>query len=258
MKKSKKGVNFEKTPLDVILKLANPLHVLDDDFVAAAELKYGDARNKCALFLNIVKGIVVSEALICQVLNRSVADSQIIELFMQKSGGIGVTAEMLEVVQTDRDLEQLLKHKSMCQITSGILKSQKTLRCMELLLDFDPETPVNEEVIFRALEIENHSRSAYVLEILFDRSTDIAVSQEMLQAARYAANMEILLKRLQPGTRIFIDVVAAVSKLKYGEAYKTLRTLLKFDFSIRLDPKMALQTIGRPIKHRRTGDASGA
>lgn len=255
--KSKSGVGFERsqieTPLDVMLKFANSLHILDDDFVAAAELKYGDAKNKRALFLDIAKDMVVSEAVICQVLNRSVVDNEIIDLLMQRSGGIGVTAKMLEAVRTDRDLEKLLNYKPVCRITPEILKSQKTLKCMKLLLDINPETPVTEEVIFRALEIRNDLRGwcrwrtkeeKEVLETLFDRSTDIAVTQEMLQAARFEADMEILLKRLEPGTRISTDVVAAISKLELGEAYPTMRPLLKFDPSIRLDSEMALQTIG--------------
>jgi hypothetical protein len=83
-----------------------------------------------------------------------------------------------------------------------------------------------------------------VLETLFDRSPDIAVTEEMVQAVRCAPDIEILLKHLEPGTRISTDVVAAVSKIGLGGACLTMRPLLKFDPSIRLDPKMALQTIG--------------
>lgn len=256
--KRQRGPGFEpsqiETPLGVILKLANPLHILDDDLVAAAELKYGDTRNTFALVLDIAKGMVVSETVICHILNRAHVDNQIIMLLMQRSGGIGVTAKMLEAVRTDHDLEKLLKHKPVCRITPEILKSQKTLKCMRLLLDIDPETPVTKEVIFRALEFGNDSKLLYrwlkegndVLETLFDRSPDIAVTQEMLQAVRCAADMETLLKHLEPGTRISTDVVAAVSKIELGEAYLTMRPLLKFDPSIRLDPKMALQMISYP------------
>ena len=83
-----------------------------------------------------------------------------------------------------------------------------------------------------------------VLKILFDRNPNIIVTQKMVQTARSAADMEILLKRLKPGTPIPTDVVAAVSKINSGWAYLTMRPLLKFDPSIRLDPDMALQMIG--------------
>jgi len=255
--KRQRGMSFERsqieTPLEVILKLANPLHVPDDDLVAAAGLKYGDAEKWLASLLDIAKDMIVSEAVICHVLKRSLFHNQNIKVLMQRSCGIGVTAKMLEAVQTHYDLEELLKHKPVCQITPEILKSQKKLKCMKLLLDIDPETPVTEEVVFRALEIGNDSDRMYrqhnqegkdVLETLFDRSPDIAVSEEMLQAVRCAPDMEILLKHLEPGTRISTDVVAALSKKELGPAYLTMRLLLKFDPSIRLDPKMALQTIG--------------
>lgn len=244
------------------MKLANPLHILDDHLVAAVELKYGDAVNKVASILDRAKGMVVSEAVICHIIKCSRVDSQIIRLLIQRSGGIGVTAKMLEAVRTHYDLEALLEHKLVCRITPEILKSQKTLKCMKLLLDVDPETPVTEEVIFRALEIGNESskfgwlkeEGNDVLETLFDRSPDIAVTQEMLQAVRCAAHWEILLKRLKPGTRISTDVVKAATKIELGEANlrslimlgdarSAMRLLLRSDPSITLDPKMALQTI---------------
>ena len=260
-----RGNDFERsqieTPLDVILKLANPLHILDDDLVAAAELNYGD--ETLTSLLDIDKGMVVSEAVICRVFNRSRVGNQIIKLLMQRRGGVGVTAKMLEVVQTHYDLEELLKHRPVCRITPEILKSQKTLKCIKLLLDFDPETLVTEEVIFRALEIENDLSRNFrllkkerndVLENLFDRNPDIAVTQDMLQAVRCVAHMEILLKRLKPGTRISTDVVAAVSKIELrednrrslmmlGEGCLTMRLLLKFDPGITIDAKMAFQMI---------------
>ena len=252
-----------ETPLEVILKLANPLHILDNDLMAATKLEYGDAKNTLISLLDIAKGITVSEELICHVLNRSHVDNRKIKLLMQRSGDIGVTAKMLEAVQSDHGLEELLRHKPVCRITPEILKSQQTPKCMKLLLDFDPKTSVTEAVIFRALNIGNHWSRGHglfkkdgfdVLETLFDRSPDIAVTQEMLQSVCCAADMEILLKHLKPGTRISTDVVTAVSKtemgepdqrglMKLGEACRTMCLLLKFDPSIKLDPKIALRTI---------------
>lgn len=256
---SKRGIGFEhsrtETFLDVILKRVSPLHILDDDFTAAVELNYEDAKNKLASVLDIAKGMIVSEAAICQVLKSSFVDNQIIELFMQRSGRIGVTAKMLKAVRTHHDLEMLLQHKPVCRITPRILESQKTLECMELLLDIDPETTVTEEVIFRALEIGidlnrkriwSEGKMNDVLETLFDRNPDIAVTQDMFQAVRYASDLEILLKRLEPGTHIITNAVATLPKIRPGEVDLTLLLLLKFDPSIRLVPKMTLQTLGRP------------
>ncbi|MCJ1385190.1 hypothetical protein MMC17_008311 [Xylographa soralifera] len=186
---------------------------------------------------------------------HSHVSNQIIKLHMQRSGGIGVTVKMLEAVPTQYNLEELLKHRPVYRITPEILKSQKELKCMKLLLDIDPETPVTEEVVFRALKIGDDVNRRYsrheqegkdVLEALFDRSPDIIVTEEMMQAVRCEEDMEILLKHLEPGTRISTDVIVAVSKLGEGHVYLTMRPLLKFDPSIRLDPKMALQMIRYP------------
>jgi aminoglycoside N3'-acetyltransferase len=80
--------------LEVILKLANPLHILDDDLVAVAELNYSDAEKILSSLLDIAKGMLVSEAVICRVFKRSRADNQIFNLLIQSSGSIGVTAKM--------------------------------------------------------------------------------------------------------------------------------------------------------------------
>ena len=244
-----------ETTLDVILKLARPLHVLDDDLLTAAELYYRDAEDTLTLLFDIDKDVIVPEAVLCNVLKRPNVDNQIIQLLMQRSGGIGVTAKMLTAVETHYNLEKLLEHRPVSGITPEILKSQKELKCMKLLMDIAPETTVTEEVIFRALEIRDvlnrwdtsrKQEEKEVLETLLERSPDIVVSEEMLQAVRCAADMEILLNHLSPGTCISFDVIAAVSKLNSPEAYRTMRPLLKFDPSIRLDPDMVLRMIVWP------------
>ncbi|KAL8790515.1 MAG: hypothetical protein Q9195_006346 [Heterodermia aff. obscurata] len=247
----------KESPLEIILKLANPLHIRDEDLVKAAELGYGDAEETIALLLDFAKDMIVSEAVICHILESRYAEEQIIQLLTQRNGGIGVTAKMLTTVKDVWILEELLKHNPIPEITPNILKSQKNLECMELLLEFDHETPVTKEVIFRALEIRpdlsglghtSHEQDEReVLEILFDRSPSIVVSQEMLQAVRCAADMEILLDHLEPGTCISIHVIMAVAKLKPEEDYETMRLLLKFDPNIKLNHEMILQMIRYPV-----------
>ena len=253
-----------EAPLEIILELANPLRVLDEDLITAAKLDNRDAEKTLALLLNVAKDMVVSEAVICNALNRTYVDNQIIQLLMSRNGGIGVTAKMLKAVKNHCDLKDLLQHRPICKITPEILKSQKELECMKLLLEIAPETPVTEEVVLRALQFGNSLDRMYIpgeqegkgmLETLLDRSPDIAVSEEMLQAVRCAADMEILLNHLDPGTHISADVIAAVSKLKHGEAYRTMRPLLRFDPSIRLDHDMVLQMIVQMIVLPDTIDA---
>ena len=243
-------------PLEIILKLANPIHVIDDDLVKCAEvLGHSDGGGMLALLLDISKDMIVSEAVICKILKARYVTPSMIQILMQRNGGIGVTAEMLTAVETHYNLEELLEHRPICRITPEILRSQKELECLKLLMEFSPETPVTEEVVFRALQIRNISYPRHmsrkqegkeVLETLFDRNPDITVSEVMLQAVRCAVDMEILLNHLDPGMYISADVVAAVSKLEFGEAYWTMRPLLKFDPSIKLDHDMVLQMIVLP------------
>ena len=233
------GESHQETPLEAITKPAKPLHVTDDDFVAAAELGYKDGREMLALLLGVAEDMVVSERVICRILTRSSVDGNIIRLLMQRSGGIGVTVEMLKAVADDHNLENLLKQKTICPITPDILASQRSLKCMEMLLMVDPTTPVTEEVVFQALRIgsgyeRRHLRGVTkvkkdVLEILFDRNPGISVTEEMLTKVRYSADMKILLQRLEPSTHISNDVVVAISKLERGEAYWTMHPLLKFN-----------------------------
>ena len=172
---------------------------------------------------------------------------------MCRSDGIVEAVNMLEAVQRHCELANVLKHRPACRITPEILRSQKDLECMKLLLNIDPETAVTEGVVFRALEMGSDSSYNFsgqepqgkdVLETLLDRNSAITVTEKMLQAVRCSADMEILLKHLEPGTPISTDVVAALSKIKSGEGYLTMRPLLNFNPSIRLDPKIVLQTIG--------------
>ena len=86
-------------------------------------------------------------------------------------------------------------------------------------------TDIAEEDVFGALEIRNvwgrrhmsrEHEGKEVIMTLLDHSPDIAVSEKMLQAVRCAADMEILLKHLDPGTGIstnefFFSISAAPS-----------------------------------------------
>ncbi|KAL6713705.1 hypothetical protein ACLMJK_009170 [Lecanora helva] len=223
-------------PLEVMLKLAKPLYVLNSDLVKAIQLPK-DTESTLCLLLDSAKDLIVSEDTICHLLDWPIFQIQILHLLMRRNGGIGASAQLLSA------------------ITPDILVAQKELNCMKLLLDFDPEAPVTQEVIFRALELRNvnswdKAGQAEVLETLLDRCSEVSeatIAKEMLQAVRTAKDMETLLNRLDPGTRISTDVVTSVSKLQHGEAYRTMLVLLEFDPSIKSDHNMALQMIEPPV-----------
>ena len=243
--------SHSEAPLEIILKLADPIHVVNGDLVIAAELGDGDAEKTVALLLDLDRDVIVSEAVICQALELPNVNGLTLQFFMQRNGGIGVTAKMLTTVRTYYHLKELLKHRPICQITPEILKSQEELECIKILMEIDSEMPVTEEIIFRALEIGNvwnrrhgsrKQEGREVLETLLDRNPDICVSEEMLKAVRCATDMEILLNRLDPGTCISTGVVAAVSNSN-DEADETMRLLLKFDPSVELDHETILRVM---------------
>lgn len=129
--------------------------------------------------------------------------------------------------------------------------------------EFRTETLVTEEIIFQILRIRNvlsrlkrmfEEKENGVFETFFDRSSNIAINQQILQVVHCAEDMEILSKRLKPGTRISTVVIATVFKIELKEpdlinqimleeTYLTMQSLLKFGLSIRLDLKNALQMI---------------
>ncbi|KAL8820287.1 MAG: hypothetical protein Q9191_007547 [Dirinaria sp. TL-2023a] len=242
---------YTEAPLDIMMNLANPLHVLNEDLVRAAELNDKDAENTLAFLLDIDQDMIVPETVMCNVLKCSHVGNGIIQLLMQRNGGIGVTAAMLKAVRTHYNLEELLEHRPICRITPEILKFQRERECMKLLLDIAPKTTVTEEVIFRAVEIGHASAGTEVLETLLERRSDVIVSQEMLQAARCGADMKILLNHLSPDTCISSDVIASMENWGPSQslaANETMRSLLQFDPSIRLDHDTILKMIRPPFE----------
>ena len=241
------GHSQTERPLEIILKLANPIRVVNDDLVKAAQLGYRDAEKTIALLLDVAKDLTVSEAAMCHVLESPEVNNQVIHLLMQRKGGIGVTANMLTAVRNHDHLTELLKHRPVCRITPEILKSQKELKCMELLMEIDPQIPVTDEVLLRALEIGNVSNrrnrlpkqeGKEVLETLLDRSPDIAISKEMLQAVRLAADMEILLK-YDPSIKLDADMV--LHMIPFHDAIDTLEMFLEHDPSMPVTEKFFLR-----------------
>lgn len=230
----------EESPLDVIMEVSRPLGILDEDFVAASHT------NTLAKLLDIDRDIQISEQAICRILHETYMVRDTIELVMKRSGGIGVTAGMLQAVRSDGVLEKLLQHRPVCDITNELLESQASLRRMQLLLSLqEHDTQVSERVILHALELgdsdysrknniglRNGESEKAVLEILLERNPHTVVTQEMLKGVRCSEDMEILLKRLEPGTKISDDIVENVAKSKVGDVYRMIRQLQQFDPSV--------------------------
>lgn len=250
----------KETPLAVMLKLEKSIQVLDDDLVAASRLG-GDSSSPLGTLLNLDKTTVVSEHVICRVLgddmSRMTRRSGTISLLMQRCGSPCITEEMIKAARNHYRLKDLLKCGPLCKITPEILQSLRDVESIKLVLERDAEVAVTEGVILRALELNKDRSRSYrsqkrrsengVLELLLERKPQLAVTQDMLKAARCHQDLKILLKRLEPGTSVPDDVVAAVSKLPQGEAFRGMRILLKFDPTIRLSPKLALGMMGSHI-----------
>ncbi|ROW04889.1 hypothetical protein VMCG_04769 [Cytospora schulzeri] len=244
--------SLRETPLGAIIKVAKAVHILeDDDLAIAANVgKYCDTQRLGSL-LELDKDIVVSEKQICKVLRGSPEDKNIIHAMVQRSGGIGVTVDILKAARDCSTIEVLLEHGLLCKITPDLLQLMNDRKSMKLLLDRDSEVPVTHAVVLHALKLDPQLRSndseQAVLEVLFERDPYIPVTHDMLEAVRCAADMEILLKRLEPGTPISNDVVlAVVSALPRSETFRMMRLLLDFDTNIELSLEVSHMVIKIP------------
>lgn len=240
-----------ESPLAAILDLAQNLCLIDFDLVAAAGIRGYSRESIFAKLLSLDEDTMVSEQVICIILKLPSAKPDDVHLAMQRNGGIGVTVYMLKAARDYESLEVLLKSEfgPVCNVTPDVLQKHDR-RSMCLLLDHDPKVHINEKVVIHALESHDDRGQASIgseqilLEELFERSPLVAVTHDMLKAARSAADMQILLKHLEPGTRISDDVVQAESRLDPAEAVQMVRLLLQFDQNIRLGPEVGALIVG--------------
>ncbi|KAF9871054.1 hypothetical protein CkaCkLH20_11471 [Colletotrichum karsti] len=234
--------NGKEDPLSVFMEMIDSLHISDDDLVAAATAKVDTTRLQPLLSRKWSNSI--PEKIICDVLSHENANPDVIKFLMENNGGIGATANILQAVTDERQLEILLEFRPVGRISSTTLASQKSFKCISRLLEADPEVSIPRDVIFRALRPNQYdSKERGLLKVLFERSPQIQVTQDMLEAVRHVEHMKILLDRMDKGTEISSGVVDAISRLDSEESYGIIQRLLKFDPSIHVSQKMASRMV---------------
>ncbi|KAK7974466.1 hypothetical protein PG989_016314 [Apiospora arundinis] len=99
----------KETTIDALRKRAKCLRVCDDDLVYAAEI----GEEFITILLDLDKEMVVSEQVMCRVLGvwKGYREGRgMLELLMQRTGGLDITSGMLKACRNDRVREALLKH----------------------------------------------------------------------------------------------------------------------------------------------------
>ncbi|KAK8068300.1 multiple ankyrin repeats single kh domain-containing protein [Apiospora saccharicola] len=86
----------EETVVEALVKAAKHLRICDNDLVFTATHNFRSERGDLSRLLERDKDIVVSESVICRVVERSLfLDADLLSLLSRKASGIGVTDNML-------------------------------------------------------------------------------------------------------------------------------------------------------------------
>ncbi|KAJ5497742.1 hypothetical protein N7453_006793 [Penicillium expansum] len=129
-------------------------------------------------------------------------------MLLSHSNGIYVTEDILEAASSPEILEVLLQHNPRCGVTEALFKtfarsdSWLGKDYLEVLLDGDISATPTIAVIQGLLEArfrpeEGDAKFNNILEMLFDRNPNIAVTEEMLAATMNSKERDILLSRAQ-------------------------------------------------------------
>ncbi|KAF4899121.1 Ankyrin-1 [Colletotrichum fructicola] len=258
------GRRQEETSLDAILSTVRSLRISDHDVVAVAQSWTFNPEETIPQLLNLDRSTVFHEDTMCHMLSsqsyadilgsqsypnilgsQSYAAAGAIKLLMSRMGGIGVTDRMLKCVSSKKALKALLDCTAGRKVTTDVLLAQENVACMELLLNFDRAAPATQEILLRDLELYDFKGDAKlsVLAELFKRNPELCVTQNMLQAADYAALLEILLSHFRPAAGISEDTLDKIITSTDWQGQEILRLLLKHDPSILVSDKIVLQSL---------------
>ena len=173
-------------------------------------------------------------------------DTDLLESFLQRDGGLGTTGGMIRAAKNPEALSTILSHRPICRITLDMLDyiaSTTTDReLLQMLLDHEEEIPITEEIVPLTLTTrstcerrglgEMSGAAQHFLERLFERNRDLAVTPTMLKKVKYPDDMEILLK-YAPDLQVTPEILkAAASTFEQGE--KLVPMLLAYDKSVKV------------------------
>lgn len=192
------------------------------------------------------KNIVVSEDVIVAAVEKSDPDVDMIHALLKRNGGVGVTETMLKRATHNSAIEALLSHKPICRITLEILQAQRKRKSIKALLEYDQTILPTETLVLSALRAVNlfdYWDPATILEALWERNTNLRVSDEMLKAAYTPNDLQFLLTKRQPSSPISIDVLRAALNPFMNDG-RLLLLLLQYDTTAKVPSEVILPALG--------------
>jgi ankyrin repeat protein len=196
--------------LEIILQTATGLKVRPEDLILAVTVDDDHSRESCEEMTERllrhdstaqVTFDVISHAAKCRGLGNT---ANRLAMLLHRSNGIYVTESILKSASSPKILEVLLRYTPRCEVTDAVFetlaRSSLGRECVKTLLDQDPSAIPTVAVITGFLETQFRLKDSpefiNILKMLFDRNPNIEVTEEMLAAAMYPAEREILRSRV--------------------------------------------------------------
>lgn len=201
---------------NVFLEEARDVRITPDDLLAAAATE-SDPLGKLKALLNIDTAITPSEDVICAMLAnwRVSRDQDLIRLVISRTRHVGVTERMLCTVSDTSALKILLEEgdSAMSAIRPAVLEAATVLHNIDYLLWIAPTVVPTGPVVINALKAYKPSRgyeplkhTQPLLEVIWHRSPDLVVTEEMLLHVSTADDMAFLMGRAPPDLTVSDEV----------------------------------------------------
>lgn len=231
----------------MLMDLTKKVEITQRDLLAVVKKScLGPSKNILRQILEYDKNIVVSEDVIVAAVEKSVPDVDMIHALLKRNGGAGVTETMLKRAAHNSAIEALLSHEPICRITLEILQAQSKRKFIKTLLDYDQTILPTEALVLSALRTAkffDYWTPATILQALWERNTNLRVSEEMLKAAKTPKDVQFLLTKRQPSSPISIDVLRAALN-RFMNDGQMLLLLLQHDTTAKVPSEVVLPALG--------------
>ena len=235
-----------KSAFAILCQEAKGIKVNEEDFVVAARLRRPETA--LATLLEIDPEAVLSERMMCAYLARYLPEEKTFEQLMEWDKRVIITKEMLKAVAVPAEMAFLLKHPLDMEVSTDVLMAQKDIGCIELLLDASPDVRSTEELVFKILEsrLRGDGDKELVLKKVWERNSDLRVTEDMLRAAKDAPYLKFLFEHAQQDVSV-IDMMDDLLQKTLGKhdrnAHQMRELLLRHSPSHKVTPAMKLKII---------------
>ncbi|KAB2570852.1 Ankyrin repeat domain-containing protein 50 [Lasiodiplodia theobromae] len=215
---STRGRN-DRQCFDVFLEEARDVRITPEDLLAASATE-SEPVAKLKALLNTDTAITPSEDVVCAMLAnwRASRDQDLIRLVLSRTRHIGVTERMLCTVSDTSALKILLEEgdSAISAITPAVLEAATVLHNIDYLLWIAPTVVPTGPVVINFLKAYKPSpllrgyeplkHTQPLLEVIWHRSPDLVVTEEMLLHATTADDMAFLMGRAPPDLAVSDEV----------------------------------------------------